>query len=213
MSTNQRRSLLVAIDLPKNTKKMIGRLCCGLSSMEWIEEANLHISLRHLGNVEGTLEQEIKDSLANVHQIPFSLILKGIDYFGARGSHYGEFRLGIEKSLPFLEFKKFIDKSLSEVGIRLGKQASQEPHIVLGYMNRRNDDRAGSYLENHYGFECPPFLVEAFSLLSCQKTDKRTFYIEEATYPLSEGKPGALSREQEETRRLIRKKGLDESPL
>src|SRR5262245_26705971 len=43
--------LFIGIELPPSTKQQLARLCSGLSSITWIAEENLLITLRYLGPV------------------------------------------------------------------------------------------------------------------------------------------------------------------
>ena len=51
--------LFVAIDLPPEIKKELGKICFGLPGAKWVPADQLHLTLRFIGEVDGGLSKDI----------------------------------------------------------------------------------------------------------------------------------------------------------
>ena len=77
----------IAVELPNDLKMETDKLIVGLKSLadgvRWVRAANLHFTLRFLGDIEQSmipvLEEHIKEHLADIK--PFSIKLSGIGCF------------------------------------------------------------------------------------------------------------------------------------
>jgi 2'-5' RNA ligase len=74
--------LFIGIDLPNPIKKDLYAICYGLPRVKWMDEEQLHLTLRFIGEVDGgSVFTDIKDSLKDVRMNAFSIKLKRLGYF------------------------------------------------------------------------------------------------------------------------------------
>lgn len=164
----------IAIPLPSAIKKTLHRICCGLPSVEWMEEENLHITLFHLGKIDGAMLLDIQECLSKIEFTRFDLSVKDIDHSHTKGNR-GAIRAGVSISEPLSQLKKAILKCLKESGVKF-EIHSLEPHVTLAHFSRLNPLRLAEYLSSYSIFFCPPFIVDGFVLMSVRETAKRTIY-------------------------------------
>ena len=65
--------LFVALSLPEQTRQRLAQISRGLPGARWVEEHNLHLTLRFLGEVERPQAHDIDDALSRVQAPAFPL--------------------------------------------------------------------------------------------------------------------------------------------
>jgi len=78
--------LFIAVDLPDTIKKNLEAMFFGIPGARWVTHDQLHLTVRFIGEVEGTLFHDIKSALEEVSIAPFDLQLKGVGHFPPRGA-------------------------------------------------------------------------------------------------------------------------------
>lgn len=164
----------IAIPLPSAIKKSLHRICCGLPSVEWMEEENLHVTLFYLGKIDGAMVLDIQECLAKIEFTRFDLSVKDIDHSYTKGDR-GSIRASVSISEPLSQLKKAIQKCLKESGVKV-EIHNLEPHVTLAHFSRLNPLRLAEYLSSYSVFYCPSFTVDGFVLMSVRETAKRTIY-------------------------------------
>lgn len=76
--------LFVALSLPDPVKTQIAPMKSGLPGARWIDQENLHLTIRFIGEVEDTYAEDIHYSLSTLRFETFPIRLKGIDTFRSR---------------------------------------------------------------------------------------------------------------------------------
>lgn len=74
--------LFVGLAIPDGVAARLSMLCAGLPGATWGEPANLHLTLRFIGEVEDSAAEEIDHMLAGIQSEAFSLELSGLGTFG-----------------------------------------------------------------------------------------------------------------------------------
>ncbi len=174
--------LFTAIDLPSNISKQISNISYGLPGAKWIDEDQLHLTLRFIGEVDGAVFLDIKEVLLSISMQPFKLQLKGLGYFPPRKSPRVLW-VGIVKN-PFLDkIRNRIESKLIKTGLAPeGRKFA--PHITLARLKNTPANRLGSFLAGNGLFETHPFEVKNFLLYSSKLTPKGAIHTIEASYPL-----------------------------
>ena len=73
--------LFAAIDLPAPLKEHLSVLYTTIDGVRWTPAANLHLTLRFIGDVPQDVADEIQAALTEVQSPPFSLQLSGVGTF------------------------------------------------------------------------------------------------------------------------------------
>jgi 2'-5' RNA ligase len=146
--------LFVAINLPENIKDVIQELEGSLrikgDFIRWTEPANVHLTLKFLGEVTPSLLDEIERLLAQSlsHYAPFEIAVEGIGAFpNLRNPRVVWIGIRGENGL------NSIYRAVGEVFSQLGFESESrpfKPHLTIGRVKRRKgpDATGGRSLED-----------------------------------------------------------------
>ena len=73
--------LFIAVDIPAAARETLEALSFGIPGARWVKPEQLHLTVRFVGDVNGSLFHDIREILAEVDCAPFSLRLKGVGVF------------------------------------------------------------------------------------------------------------------------------------
>src|SRR5260221_7583231 len=79
--------LFTGLEIPADVAFDLDLMRGGIIGSRWIDRESFHITLRFIGDIDDGLAREIAYELDGVTARPFSLRLKGIDYFGGNKPH------------------------------------------------------------------------------------------------------------------------------
>ncbi|MFT4552595.1 MAG: 2'-5' RNA ligase [Chlamydiales bacterium] len=175
----------VSAPLPPPISQSLHRLCHGMKDTEWVDQENMHLTLRYIGQIKGHQLHDIAEALQDIQLNPILLQIKGLGHFiKKRGvTLYAQ----IAKSNPLNKLKSEIDKMLNEAELPKNR-AHYLPHITIGYYQGKKMEAAAHFLERNSFFETEIFEINNFDLTSCHKSLKGSIYTEEASYPLRKPK-------------------------
>jgi len=174
--------LFIAVDLPTEIKNNLASMSFGIPGAKWIDPQQIHLTVRFIGEVDGTTFLDIKAALKQVRLEPFSLTLKGVGHFPPRGKPRVLW-VGIEQSQPLQSLKKRIDTTLAGTGLEPeGRKFS--PHITLARLKNSPVQKVANFLAGNGLFSQEPFEVIDFKLYSSTLTPKGAIHKVENIYPL-----------------------------
>jgi len=175
--------LFIAVDLPEAIRENLESMSFGIPGAKWVPSEQLHLTVRFIGEVDGTLFRDIKKILAEVSIAPFSLQLKGVGYFPPRGAPRILW-IGLEKSEPLQLLRKKIDSKLLHIRVEPeGRKFS--PHITLARLKNSPVQKIANFLSGNGLFSQEPFQVEDFKLYSSILSSKGAYHKVERIYPLT----------------------------
>ena len=71
-----------AIEIPRPLSERLTLLRAGLTGARWIDPENYHLTLRFIGDVDGSTAHEFAEALGGIEMPPFELKLNGLGSFG-----------------------------------------------------------------------------------------------------------------------------------
>ncbi len=154
--------LFVAIDLPERIKDDITSTYMAIPGTRWIEEAQLHITLRFVGEVDNTITEKITYSLKSALIPPFSLALKGVGHFPSRKIPRILWA-GILDNPELIRLQSKIERSVISTGIEPYKRKFH-PHITIARLNGAPAEKLALFLSANSLFATEPFEVCQFHL-------------------------------------------------
>jgi len=174
--------LFIAIDLPEEIKGNLGAISYGLPGARWVASEQVHLTLRFVGEVDGSMFEDIGHGLAGILGPSFSLTIKGLGFFPPRGQPRVLWA-GLEASEDLKKLKGRVDGRLRELGLAPdGRKFS--PHITLARLRGTPRTRLADFLAGYGLFSLPPFAVDEFHLYSSVLTPGGAVHQKEASYPL-----------------------------
>ena len=107
--------LFVGLELPDGVIARLNIMCAGVPGATWVPPANMHITLRFIGEVESWRAEEVDAALANIRAPGFELSLRGLGTF-EKGGRISALWVGAEKNegLAFLQAK--VETALQRAG-------------------------------------------------------------------------------------------------
>lgn len=162
--------LFIAIDLPKQQRKLLETISCGLCpGTRWTRPDQFHLTLRFIGDVETAHFLQIKQSLSELPFSPFLLQINGLGQFPPRGKP-NIIWAGVEQTPELMRLHKLIEKQLVAVGVAPEKRIFH-PHITLARLPPQiTAPKLADYLARNNQLSSAPFQVENFKLYSSQLT-------------------------------------------
>jgi len=174
--------LFVAIDLPPDIVARLQGLCFGMPGARWVEAAQMHLTLRFIGEVDGGVFRDIKEGLAGIKAPAFSLQVKGLGVFPPRKTPRVLWA-GLAPVEPVSGLRSRIENLL--VGTGLAPEGRKySPHITLARLHDTPLVRLSRFLAGNGLFATEAFPVSEFHLYSSELTSKGAFHTIEASYPL-----------------------------
>ena len=176
--------LFIAVDLPGTMKKNLETMFLGIPGARWVALDQLHLTVRFIGEVDGALFLDIKNTLEEVSISPFGIQLKGVGHFPPRGAPRVIW-VGLEKSEPVQLLRKKIDGALLQIGLEPeGRKFS--PHITLARLKNTPLQKVADFLSANGLFSQEPFQIDDFKLYSSTLTPKGAIHKVERVYYLNE---------------------------
>lgn len=174
--------IFAAIDLPPSVRETLATLTIGIPGARWIEPAEMHLTLRFIGEVDGAAEDDVRMALSGVLHEPFSVTLEGVGQFGDKAPH--TLFVGVQSSDPLLRLAAKIEQALQRIGLP-PETRRYTPHVTLARLKNGSRERVAQFLAEHGLFRAGPIPVETFELFSSYLGRSGAHYRSECTYALA----------------------------
>lgn len=73
--------LFIAVDFPSEIKRNLETMFFGIPGARWIAPDQLHLTVRFIGDVDGSLFHDIRSVLEEIQVEPYDLQLMGVGHF------------------------------------------------------------------------------------------------------------------------------------
>ena len=125
--------LFIAVVIPNEIQKklfsMQNKMPEEVAKIKWVEEENIHMTLKFLGEVDDEKIDGIKKALSSVELKPFECSVKGFGTF-PNDNYVKVIWAGIEPAESFMKLHEKIDDALLPLGF--GKDSRFSPHVTIG---------------------------------------------------------------------------------
>ncbi len=178
--------LFIAVGIPGDIRRKLAsaqkRIGDGGGKIKWVEEENLHVTLKFLGEVEEGKVIGIKEALKSVKHDPFRCEVKGFGAF-PNEEHIKVLWAGVEPGRAFMNLHEGIDNALEPFGF--GKDMRFHPHITLGRVRLvRDRENLRSAVDGMKSQNFGGFGVSAFRLKKSTLTPQGPVYDDVAVFDL-----------------------------
>ncbi|MBC9033440.1 RNA 2',3'-cyclic phosphodiesterase [Sphingomonas sp. JC676] len=173
--------LFVGIRPPPAIRAQLLALMGGVPGARWQEDAQLHCTLRFIGEVDRHAAEDIAIALGTVRFPAFEVALDGVGQFDSRGRPNAVWAgLRPHDALSQLHYK--VDQAIVRAGQEPERRAYL-PHITLARLNR-SAGPTDRFLEAHVGLASTPFAIEHFLLFESTLGGEGAIYEAIERYPL-----------------------------
>jgi 2'-5' RNA ligase len=175
--------LFVALALPDGVIARLNVMCSGIPGARWVEPANMHITLRFIGEVDDATAEEINYNLSHIEAPAFDLELKGLDTFG-QGYKAHTLWVGVSSTPELMHLQKKVDSAVVRAGVAQ-EERKFTPHVTLARMTKPEAGRLQSFIEGNNLFKAGPFTVDQFTLFESRTGKGGPVYTALEDYPLT----------------------------
>lgn len=177
--------LFIGLCPPPDIRAQLLALMTGVPGARWQDDAQLHLTLRYVGEVDRRLANDIAEMLAGMRAAAPAMALNGVGMF-ARGGRANALWAGITPAAPLAALHKKLDHALVRLGLAPEGRAYL-PHITLARLAR--GDGAGpaieAFLARHTGLSSAPFCLDALILYESHLGADGAHYEPVARFPLA----------------------------
>ena len=178
--------LFSGLELPDDIKDQLSDLEVPLPGASWIEEDNLHITLRFAGDIDNRLAHEFAEELARIDIDLFDLALEGVHVIG--GNDPKILYAGLSASPPLEALARAHERAARSAGLA-AETRPFKPHITLARLRNVSIPDLTRFLRAHALLRSRRFVIEEFVLFSSKpKTGGGPYAIEES-FPLRGARP------------------------
>lgn len=129
--------------------------------VRWQEEAQLHLTLRFVGEVERPVAEDLAAAVSGVRFEAFDLSLAGVGRFARRRG--GALWAGVAPREPLKALAARLERLCQQVGLEPEHRAFH-PHLTLARWNGAEPAGIGPWLERHAGFAGTRWAVDTLTL-------------------------------------------------
>jgi 2'-5' RNA ligase len=175
--------LFVALDLPEEVRQAVCTLKEELRGFRWVPEAQLHLTLRFIGDSDDATLELLKEELGKICSPSFDLGLNGIGHFPPRGLPRILW-VGIASGPELVTLQTAVEQACIAAGV-VPEERGFSPHLTIARLKETLPEVVGRFEANHSGFRCGPFWVEAFHLYASSLTPQGAIHQRLATVALA----------------------------
>lgn len=186
--------LFVAIDLPQDVKEALSALCAGVPGARWVPAENMHVTLRFIGEVNGTLRDDIIEALSGVRADGFDLEMQGVGHFETRRQPHALW-VRVVRSEPLLRLRESVENAVQRAGLPPESRKFM-PHVTLARLKEAPAGRVQGFMQEHNLFRSRAVPVTGFTLFSSFLSRSGAIYRPEAEFPFDGA--GTEAEEEEE---------------
>ena len=175
--------LFVALALPDGILARLNLMCSGIPGARWVEPANMHITLRFIGEVDKPTAEEINFNLSRIEAHAFDLELQGLDTFG-QGQKAHALWVGVPMTPALAHLQQKVESAVVRAG-RPPEGRKFTPHVTLARLNKPEAGRLQSFIEGNNLFKAGPFAVDRFTLFESENGNGGPVYTALEDYALA----------------------------
>lgn len=174
--------LFIAIDPPPTQRDRIQTICSNLPGARWIPAAQIHLTLRFIGEVAPDFHARIAAGLAAIRGGPLTLEIAGLGYFPPRGRPRVLW-LALQQNERLTELRNMIETTLVGIGLP-PEERKFAPHLTIARCKTSSQKNVADFTRENAAFALDPFPVEEFHLYSSRLTSAGASHRREASYRL-----------------------------
>ncbi|MEM6383278.1 MAG: RNA 2',3'-cyclic phosphodiesterase [Pseudomonadota bacterium] len=173
--------LFTGLEVPRQVRDHLALLQSGLPGARWIDPDNFHVTLRFIGDVDGSMAREVVCALDQVERAPMTLTIEGLGAFGGNKPHSLQARVRITPDLLALQAEQ--ERMMQRLGLP-AERRSYTPHVTLARCRGLQPGAVAHWLQQRGGIMQLAFDVERFVLFSSRDSVGGGPYVIEDDYPL-----------------------------
>ena len=175
--------LFTGIEIPEDVREALSALETPIPGVNWIDEDDLHLTLRFCGDVSAQQQRDLLDLLETLGADAFNLTIKGLGTFGTEPH---SLHANVEASPALEALARANDRAARGAGLPHAKRPFK-PHITLARMTAPDPVKLARFLGRQGTLAFEPILVHRFALFSSRPRTGGGPYVVEELFPLRGG--------------------------
>ena len=165
--------LFIAIRPPEPVRDALVDAMESIEAARWVDEGNLHLTLRFVGEVEREAANDLAAALGAIRWPRFALRIEGVGHFTRKGAAKALWaRIPVSEPLEGLRQK--VESACDAAG--LGRETRRfTPHVTLARLNRASGP-IGGWLASFGDLRAGPWEVTEFVLYESHLGRTGSFY-------------------------------------
>jgi RNA 2',3'-cyclic 3'-phosphodiesterase len=172
--------LFIALSPPKSVRESLHAVMGGVEGARWQEDAQLHLTLRYIGEVERPLAEDIALALSRIRAEPVTLALDGIGTFDRKGVVHTIWA-GVAPRSAAETLNRKVNQALAHLPLE-PEDHGYLPHITIA--RGKPEYGLAEWCGAHAALSCDAFTLDAFGLYESHLTAKGSHYHLITRYPL-----------------------------
>ncbi len=173
--------LFTGLELPGPIAARVALARGGVVGARWMDPADYHVTLRFVGDVDGSVAHDIAETLGEIRRPPVAVRFDGLSWFGGDKPRAIVARIRPEPALVELQAEQ--ERRMRRIGIA-PETRKFTPHVTLARVRRVGARAVADYLSSRGALEVEGFTAERFVLYSSRDSTGGGPYVVEAAYPL-----------------------------
>ena len=175
--------LFTGIEIPEEIREALSALEVPIPGVDWIDEDNLHVTLRFFGDINVGQSRDLTDLLQTLDADAFNLKLAGLGTFGTE-PHTLYASVETNPALDILA--RANDRAARGAGLPPAKRPFK-PHVTLARLRYADPVKLARYLSVNGRLAFEPVFIHRFALFSSKPRTGGGPYVTEELYPLRGG--------------------------
>jgi 2'-5' RNA ligase len=172
--------LFIGIRPPESVGDLLVDAMEGIEGARWQDEANLHLTLRFIGEVGRPVANDLATALERISAAPFTVRIEGVGHFERKGRPHALWAR-IVPSEPLESLRQKVERAGESVGFER-ETRKFTPHITLARLNRTSGP-IGAWLAS-FGDMRAEWEIGGFTLYESHLGHTGAHYEAIAEYPL-----------------------------
>ena len=175
--------LFTGIEIPEEIREELSAVERPIPGVSWIDEDDLHLTLRFFGDVSPEQARDVMDLLETAGADAFSMKITGLATFGTEPH---TLYAGVESNPGLEALARATDRAARGAGLGAAKRPFK-PHITLARLQYPDPVKLARILELNAAVAFEPVFVHRFALFSSRPRTGGGPYVIEELYALRGG--------------------------
>lgn len=184
--------LFTGVELPDHITDALVDLQQPLPGARWVNDDDMHITLRFAGDVDNRVAREMTELLEEIDIPVFEVRIEGVGVFGGNDPH--TLWAGVAPSEQLDHLARANERAARAAGLA-AEARNFKAHVTLARLRNTPPELVARWLAKHGRFKCEPFTAQRFVLYSSRPRIGGGPYVIEAAFPLAGGYAGDWAEE------------------
>jgi RNA 2',3'-cyclic 3'-phosphodiesterase len=173
--------LFTGLEVPEAVVGQLALMRGGVAGARWLETDDYHITLRFVGDVDGSVARDIAETLGDIRRPKAPVRFEGLSWFG--GDKPRAIVAKVKPDPALIDLQAEQERRLRRLGVE-PETRKYTPHVTLARLRAVRQASVANYLAERGVLIADSFIAERFVLYSAREGSGGGPYVVEAAYPL-----------------------------